>query len=141
VHGRLIATGAVALGLVCALALPAAAKPPPGDWTLVRNDGVKHYACRAPAKGDFWRIRTATWWNGRRSMLEQGVYVALARGSNRNIVTQRNSDKWEKGYIRFSLRGARLSDRLWMQSAGYGPVEPWSDGKVVRRLTRCASIA
>jgi hypothetical protein len=129
-------------GLLTASAMPAAANPPDGDWTLVRKDQFKHYACkqRGDRKGR-WRIKTATWFNHSDAAKYAGVYVALARGSNRNVVAERTSDNWSNGYVRLFLRGARLSDRLWMQGAYYGPARPWSDGFPVRRLKRCASIA
>ena len=37
-----------------------------------------------------------------------------------------------------SMRGAENDDRLWVQGAYYGPAEPWSDGRSVQRITRCA---
>jgi hypothetical protein len=133
---------AILTWLLAASTLPAAADPPGGDWTLVRKDLFKHYACkqRGERKGR-WRIKTATWFNHSDAARYAGVYVALARGSNRNVVAERTSDNWSGGYIRLFLRGARLSDRLWMQGAYYGPAQPWSDGFPVRRLKRCASIA
>ena len=71
-----------------------------------------------------------------------GAYVALARGSNRNLVAERDSANWVNGYIRLALRSvAAGSDRLWMQGAYYGPAAPWSDGFPVRKITRCASPA
>ncbi len=69
------------------------------------------------------------------------MYLALARGSNRNLVVERSSNNRENGYIRLFVRGARQSDRLWMQAAAYGPASPWSDGFPVRRIVRCASVA
>jgi hypothetical protein len=132
---------AVALAIVATTAVPADANPPPGDWTLVKRDQYRHYACKVKAKGG-WRIRTATWHNNSDARADGiGVYVALARGSNRNLVAERESRNWEGGYIRTLLRGAEESDRLWMQGAYYGPAEPWSEGVPVRRLVRCASVA
>jgi hypothetical protein len=128
------------VALLAATAVPASAQAPPGDWTLVRQDGYRHYACKLRAKDD-WRIRTATRYGSKRYEDEIGVYVALARGSNRNLVAERSTNNRENGYIRTLLRGAELSDRLWMQAAAYGPASPWSDGFPVRRLVRCASVA
>jgi hypothetical protein len=132
---------AVALATLAATAVPAGANPPPGDWTLVNKDRFKHYACKVKVKGG-WRVRTATWFNHSKAAADGiGVYAALARGSNRNVVSSRESADWQGGYIRLLLRGAEESDRLWMQGAYYGPAEPWSDGVPVRRLARCASVA
>ena len=36
-----------------------------------------------------------------------------------------------------TLRNGRLTDRLWMQGAYYGPADPWSDGFAVKKLVRC----
>ncbi len=130
----------VALATLAASAAPAGAQAPPGDWTLVNSDGYRHYACKVKAKDD-WRIKTATRFNNKRMESDIGVYAALARGSNRNLVAERTSNNRENGYIRTLLRGAELSDRLWMQAAAYGPAEPWSDGFPVRRIVRCASVA
>jgi hypothetical protein len=130
----------VAFATLVASAVPAGAQAPPGDWTLVRQDGYRHYACKVKAKDD-WRIKTATRYNNKRLESDIGVYAAVARGSNRNVVAQRSSNDRENGYIRTLLRGAQLSDRLWMQAAAYGPAEPWSDGFAVRKLVRCASVA
>ena len=65
----------------------------------------------------------------------------MARGGNRRLPIERTSTNWNNGYIRLFLRGVRTSDRLWMQTAAYGPVDPWSDGFPVRRIVRCASPA
>jgi hypothetical protein len=132
---------AVALATLSAIAVPAGANPPPGDWTLVNKDYFKHYACKVKVKGG-WRVRTATWFNNNKAARDGvGVYVALARGSNRNLVAERESANWEGGYVRTLVRGAEESDRIWMQGAYYGPAEPWSDGFSVRKLVRCASVA
>ena len=53
------------------------------------------------------------------------------------VVTHRNSKDWSGHYARTTLRNVRSSDRLWMQGAYYGPVEPWSDGFAVSKLKRC----
>jgi hypothetical protein len=129
------------LSLVLALAAagPVMAKPPPGDWTLVHKDAYKHYACKVKGKGDFWRLKTATDRNGENP--EYGIYAAVARGGNRRLPIERTSTNWRNGYIRLFLRGVLTSDRLWMQAAAYGPVDPWSDGFRVRRIVRCASPA
>jgi hypothetical protein len=139
---RLVFVLTVALATLAVSAGPAGANPPPGDWTFVRKDAFKHYACKVKVK-DGWRVRTATWFNNSDAATKYdiGVYVALARGSNRNLVAKRDDNGWERGYIRFLLRGAEESDRLWMQGSYYGPSEPWSDGFSVRRLVRCASAA
>ena len=130
---------AVALATLAAIAGPAAAEPP-GNWTLVHKDGFEHYACKQKLKAGGWGLKTATRYN-RRDPEDIGVYLALARGSNRNLAAERTSNRRENGYIRLYVRGARVSDRLWMQAAAYGPAAPWSDGFPVRRIVRCASVA
>lgn len=131
-----------ALLVLTAVCLPvpvAAAEAPKGDWTFIRQDGYRHYACRDKVKGD-WVVRTATSWGNRRDDVEKyelQTYTALARGSNENVPEQANGKTWSGGYARTVLRDARLTDRLWMQIAVYGPAEPWSDGFTVRRLKRC----
>jgi hypothetical protein len=57
------------------------------------------------------------------------------------VVAERTSNDRAGGYIRTLLRGAEDSDRLWMQAAAYGPVDPWTGGFPVRRITRCTSVA
>jgi hypothetical protein len=129
-----------ALALLGAIVAPAGADPPPGDWTLVNKDQYRHYACKQKLRAGGWGLKTATRY-AKGAPRDVGVYLALARGSNRNLVVERTSNDRENGYIRTFLRGARQSDRLWMQAAAYGPVDPWSDGFPVRRITRCASPA
>ena len=115
---RLCVVLASLAGLLAASPLSAASDPPGGDWTLVRKDQFKHYACKQSGeRRGRWRIKTATWFNHSDAARYAGVYVALARGSNRNVVAERTSDNWSGGYIRLFLSGARLSDRLWMQGA------------------------
>lgn len=136
IHRLLPATAVMVLS--GALAAPALAAPPPGDWTLIRKDRLSHYACKAgtSVKG-VWRVRTASTGKDR----DLGVYSAIARGSNDNVVSQRSDENWQGGYLRTTLPGARSSDRLWVQGAYYGPAEPWSDGFRVSRIKRCASPA
>jgi hypothetical protein len=117
-----------------------AAAQPPGNWTLVNEDGFHHYACKQKLKAGGLGLKTATRYNGREPD-DIGVYAALARGSNRNLAAERTSNDRENGWIRLFIRGARDSDRLWMQAAAYGPASPWSDGFPVRRIVRCASVA
>ena len=127
--------------LLPALAAPAVAgaKPPPGDWTLVHKDSFKHYACKSPGKGDTVKLRLATWFNGDDEAVGYGIglYAAVARGSNGNVVAERSLADWSGGYVRTAIKGVRTSDRLWMQGSYYGPPEPWSNGKRVTRITRC----
>ena len=117
----------------------AAANPPAGDWTYLRKDHFKHYACKQKGKDGF-TIKTATFLNGDDEAIGLGIgaYTTLARGSNKKLIDERTSAAWRNDYVRTTLRGAESSDRLWMQGAYYGPAEPWSDGVAVRRLTRCA---
>ncbi len=126
--------------LLPALAAPAAsANPPAGDWTLVRKDAYKHYACKSPGKGDTVKLRLATWFNGDDEAVGYGIglYAAVARGSNNNLIAERTLTNWEGGYIRTTIKAVRTSDKLWMQGAYYGPPEPWSNGRRVTRITRC----
>lgn len=127
---------AVALAVLTA---SAAARPPAGDWTLLRKDSFRHYACKVAAKGGTWRIRTATFINGKDDARQHriGAWGALTRGGNRNIVDDRTDTRWRGDYIRLTLRGAREDDRVWLQGSYYGPVEPWSDGTRVGAITRC----
>lgn len=133
---RLIAALVAALLLAPATA---AASPPAGDWTYLRKDAFKHYACKQKGK-EGWTVRTATYLNGDTKAIanEIGAYAALARSSNTRLIDERTSTAWRNEYVRTTLRGAEATDRLWVQGAYYGPAEPWSDGFPVRRLTRCA---
>lgn len=128
---------AVALAV---LAQPAVANPPAGDWTFLRKDAFRHYACKVPdrSNGGQWRLRTATFINGSDDARQHGIgaYAALAR-SRGGIVTSRNDDAWRGQYIQLTLRGARANDRLWVQGAYYGPARPWADGVRVAAITRC----
>jgi len=130
----------VAALLAAVVAPPAAsAQAPSGDWTSVRKDAFKHYACRTKEKDGEYTVRTATFDNGDQKAIDAGIgaYTALARGSNKNVVTHRTSTDWSDHYVRTTLRNARLTDRLWMQGAYYGPADPWSDGFGVKKLVRC----
>jgi hypothetical protein len=132
---RALLAAAVAILLAPATA---AANPPAGDWTYLRKDAFKHYACKQKGKSG-WTVKTATYLNGDDQAVGLGIgaYAALARGSNKRLAEERNSTAWRSDYIRMNLRGAESSDRIWVQGAYYGPAEPWSDGVTVRRLTRC----
>lgn len=129
---------AAALAALLLAPATAAANPPAGDWTYLRKDHFKHYACKQKGK-DGYTIKTATYLNGDDDAIGYGIgaYAALARGSNKKLVAERTSAAWRNEYVRTILRGAENSDRLWVQGAYYGPAEPWSDGVAVRRLTRC----
>lgn len=138
---RLLITALSAIMLSLATASIAAARPPDGDWTFLRKDAFRHYACKAPDRSDkgAWTIRTASFINGREDAREHGIGVgaSLARGSNDNVVVNRTTERWRGDYIRLTLRGARGDDRVWVQGAYYGPTDPWSDGTRVSVLTRC----
>jgi hypothetical protein len=127
------------LALAIAGAIPAAANPPDGNWTFVRKDAFKHYACKAKAAKDGrWKVKTATWFNGGDAPERDiGVYATIAKGSNRDLGATRDTKNWNDGYILMVLRGVEESDRLWIQGSYYGPAHPWSDGFRVERLTRC----
>jgi len=133
---RLLAAASVA-ALLCPTTA-AMANPPDGDWTYIRKDHFKHYACKQKGKDGF-TVKTATFLNGDAKAIELGIgaYTALARSSNKRLIDERTSTAWRNDYVKTTLRGAEASDRLWMQGAYYGPAEPWSDGFSVRRLTRC----
>ena len=133
---RLLAA-AFAAALLCPTTA-ATANPPDGDWTYIRKDHFKHYACKQKGKDGF-TVKTATFLNGDAKAIELGIgaYTALARSSNKRLIDERTSTAWRNDYVRTTLRGAEASDRLWMQGAYYGPAAPWSDGFSVRRLTRC----
>src|SRR4051812_44216601 len=103
-----LALSAVALAV---LTSSAAARPPAGDWTFLRKDAFRHYACKVAdrSQGGAWRVRTATFINGRDDARQHriGAYAALARGNDRTIVTSRDDARWRNGYIQLTLRGAR----------------------------------
>jgi hypothetical protein len=132
---RLLLAAAAALLLAPATA---AANPPAGDWTYLRKDHFKHYACKQKGKTGI-TVKTATFLNGDTKAVELGIgaYATIARGSNKKLIDSRTSDAWRNDYIRTTLRGAESSDRVWVQGAYYGPAEPWSDGVTVRRLANC----
>ena len=133
-------TALIATAAVLVPAAPAAAGPPPGDWTYLRHDVFRHYACKAKGADEGrWRVRTATWVNGHQDAIDQGIgaYAALARGGNDDVARQQDSTAWNGGYVRMTLRGALRTDRLWVQGSYYGPAEPWSDGVRVSRIRRC----
>lgn len=139
---RCLVTAILSAVALAVLTVSAAARPPAGDWTFLRKDAFRHYACKVADRsgGGSWRIRTATFLNGSDDAREHGIgaYAALARGSNRNVVASRDDTRWRGGYIQLTLRGARTGDRLWVQGSYYGPAEPWSDGTRVAAITRCA---
>ena len=111
----------------------------PGRLDARPQGRFKHYACKSPGKGDTVKLRLATWFNGDDEAIGYGIglYAAVARGSNKNLIAERTLTDWQGGYIRTTIKGVRTSDRLWMQGAYYGPVDPWTDGKRVTRITRC----
>ncbi len=80
----------LAAALLTALVAPPAAlaQAPAGDWTLVRKDAFKHYACRTKEKDGDYTVRTSTFDNGEQDAVDQGIgaYTAIARGSNKNVV-------------------------------------------------------
>jgi hypothetical protein len=127
----------LALAVSLLAALPAAAAPP-GDWTYLRKDAFRHWACKSPGKGDRFRVRTATQ-DPRGDAAGQGigVWAVVTRGGNKAEVSERQSKAWNAGWLFTTLKGAREDDRVWVQGAYYGPTEPWSDGVRVGRLTRC----
>jgi hypothetical protein len=132
----MIRTLLAAVVLALLLAAPAAAAPP-GDWTYLRKDAYRHWACKSPGKGDRFQVRTATLGTADGIAQGIGIWAVVTRGGNKATVSERESTAWSGGWIFTTLRGARASDRVWVQGAYYGPTEPWSDGVRVERLTRC----
>ncbi len=137
---RLLITALLICLVGAAVPSPVAAAPPDGNWTFIRDDGYRHWACKVRENVvDPWRIRTATWWDGERARrLGIPVYAAVVRGGKENIVDRSSSDGWRNGWVRMRLLGAYPADRLWMQLAAYGPPPAWRKGVPVRRITRCA---
>ena len=127
----------LAAAVLALLAAAPAAAAPPGDWTYLRKDAFRHWACKSPGKGDRFQVRTAT--SGTDDAIAQGigVWTVITRGGNRATVSERQSKAWNGRWIFTTLKGARADDRVWAQGAYYGPTEPWSDGVRVGRLTRC----
>lgn len=132
---RLLLAAAAALLLAPATAV---ANPPAGDWTYLRKDAFRHYACKQKGKAGI-TVKTATFLNGDTKAIEYdiGAYATIARGSNKRLIDQRTSVAWRNDYVRMTLRGAQNTDRVWVQGAYYGPAAPWSDGVTVRRLAGC----
>ncbi len=119
-------------------AVPAAAAPP-GDWTSIKRDAFRHWACKADGKGEGFKVRTASFDPTGDGVAQGiGIWAVITRGGNRNQVSERQSKAWSGGWIYTTLRGARQDDRVWMQGSYYGPTEPWSDGTRVGRLADCA---
>jgi hypothetical protein len=129
----------LAAAVLALLAAAPAAAAPPGDWTYLRKDNFRHWACKSPGKGDRFQVRTATSINGHDEAIGYGIgiWAVLTRGGNKATVSERQSTAWSGGWIFTKLKGARADDRVWVQGAYYGPTEPWSDGVRVGRLTRC----
>jgi hypothetical protein len=125
---------AAAAAVATLTAAPAGAAAPPGDWTLVRKDRFSHYACKIRGNDGRWRLFTASDDDGR---THYPVDASIARGSNRNVVRDRQTRRWSGGYARMEFGALLASDRLWIQADGYGPPRPWSDGLAIRRITRC----
>ena len=67
----------------------------------------------------------------------EGNYFRTSLGSDYPIIELKYSKGWSGGYARTVLKDARLTDRLWVQIATYGPSQPWTDGFSVKRLTVC----
>ena len=129
----------LAAAVLALLAAAPAAAAPPGDWTYLRKDNFRHWACKSPGKGDRFQVRTATSINGHDEAIGYGIgiWAVITRGGNKATVSERQSTAWSGGWIFTKLKGARADDRVWVQGAYYGPTEPWSDGVRVGRLTRC----
>ena len=120
----------LAAAVLALLAAAPAAAAPPGDWTYLRKDNFRHWACKSPGKGDRFQVRTATSINGHDEAIGYGIgiWAVITRGGNKATVSERQSTAWSGGWIFTKLKGARADDRVWVQGAYYGPTEPWSDG-------------
>jgi hypothetical protein len=99
------------IALAAALLAPTAAalaSPPAGDWTYIRKDHFKHYACKKKSKDGF-TVKTATFLNGDAKAIEYGIgaYTALARSSNKRLIDERTSTAWRDDYVRTTLRCCR----------------------------------
>ena len=124
--------------LVLVAAAPAAARPPGGDWTFVRKDSYVHYACKREGNNGGLQVKTATWFNGKGQMIREfPADATIARGGNQNT-TSKSTKRWVEGFAFMTFKGVGAGNRLWMQSDGYGPPDPWGDGVRVARLTDCA---
>ena len=128
-----------ALIIACVPVPTALAQAPKGDWTYVRKDPFRHYACRDRVKGE-WIVRTATSWGDKRDDViknEFQTYASLARGSDENVADEANSKSWNGGYARrcCATRGYRPAVG---PVAAYGPPAPWTNGYTVRRLDLCS---
>jgi hypothetical protein len=134
-----LTAAATVIAAACIAPSAASAQAPDGEWTYIRKDAFKHYACKQKAEKGRWTVKTATYYNHKNDAVEMGIgaYATIARGSDENLVTSRDTAAWKGGYIRLTLRGAESTDRLWIQGSYYGPAEPWADGFTVRRLDRC----
>ena len=99
--------------------------------------GTTRAATRSRASGSC--APRAPWGDRRDEVIENDfeTYASLARGSDENVADKANSKNWNGGYARTVLRDARLTDRLWVQLAAYGPPAPWTNGFTVRRLELC----
>jgi hypothetical protein len=85
-------------------------------------------------------VRTATYWGDHGDEVlanDLTSYAALARGSNKDVPDDAYGKGWSGGYAQTVLKDARLTDRLWVQIATYGPPQPWTDSFSVKRLTVC----
>ena len=106
-----LTAAATVIAAACIAPAAASAQAPAGDWTFIRKDAFRHYACKDKAEKGRWNVKTATYFNGKDDAVEMGIgaYAAIARGSNKNLVTSRDSAAWKGGYIRFTLRGVAES--------------------------------
>jgi len=79
--------------LVPVAAAPAAARPPGGDWTLVRKDSYVHYACKRD-RGDDFVVKTAAWFNGKAQMIKEYPAWANLAGGPRSDVRSKFTRSW-----------------------------------------------
>jgi hypothetical protein len=143
VAAALVAIGTVGFAPSAQADQPFGHPMPAGNWTFVRSDGYLHYACKIPMSGGYgpvYRVRTATWFNGRHDHLNQGigVYAVTSRSNGANVIDRTTNLGWLYGFNGNELwASAWYADRLWIQAAAYGPVDPWAQGVPVRNLVNC----
>jgi hypothetical protein len=125
-----------AIAALLVTAAPAAAAPP-GNWSFLRSDGYRHYACKFKTpNSDSWKVDTYSKAGKSAQKHGIGVYAAVARGSNGNLVRERTADP-VADTMRLTFKRLRASDRLWIQAAAYGPARPWSKGDSIIGLRTC----
>ena len=120
--------------LVLVAAAPAAARPPGGDWTLVRKDSYVHYACKRD-RGDDFVVKTAAWFNGKGQMIkEYPAWANLASGP-RSRIRSKFTRSWVEGFAVPEVQG-RQRERPAV-AAGRAPASAPSSRGAGSRASRC----